>query len=115
VEEGWVDNEIARKVTEHYLAGLRESGIDTLVLGCTHYPLLKRMIGEIMGEGVHIIDSAETASEEVAAVLEEKGLRRTKGEGEAEIYVTDLPQRFERVGRLFLSGDLPAVIQVDLI
>ena len=115
VEEGWVDNEIARKITEHYLADLRKSEIDTLVLGCTHYPLLKRTIGEVMGEGLHIVDSAESASEEVASLLEEKGLLRTEGEGEAKIYVTDLPQRFERVGRLFLGGDLPAVVQVDLI
>jgi len=115
VEEGWLDNEIARKITEHYLANLRKSKIDTLVLGCTHYPLLKRTIGEVMGEGVHIIDSAETVSQEVASLLEEKGMLRTEGEGESEIYVTDFPQRFERVGRLFFGGDLPAVVQVDLI
>jgi len=115
VEEGWVDNEIATKVTEHYLADLRKNNIDTLVLGCTHYPLLKLTIRRVLGNGVQIIDSAEAVCAEVISVLEEKGLRRMEGQGEARIYVTDLPQRFERVGKLFLEGDLPPVDQVDLI
>jgi glutamate racemase len=115
VEEGWVDNEIARKVTEHYLMSLRRSEIDTLVLGCTHYPLLKAIIGEVMGKGIHIIDSAQAASEELLCLLEKNGLRRTEGSGSSQIYVTDLPQRFERVGRLFLGGNLPSVSRVDLI
>lgn len=114
VEEGWVDNPIAKQVTEYYLADLRERRIDTLVLGCTHYPLLKAIIAEVMGKGIHIIDSAEAVSKEVASLLEEKGLRRSDGEGTSEIYVTDLPKRFERVGKLFLDGDLPAVHRVDL-
>jgi len=115
VEEGWVDNEVATKVTEHYLSNLRKDQIDTLVLGCTHYPLLKRTIRRVMGNEVNIIDSAEAVCAEVISVLEEKGLRRTGSLEEADIYVTDLPQRFERVGRLFLEGDLPPVNQVDLI
>ncbi|MDH7500871.1 MAG: glutamate racemase, partial [candidate division NC10 bacterium] len=115
VEEGWVENEVARKVAEQYLSDLRRDQIDTLVLGCTHYPLLKQTIRQVMGNEVHIIDSAEAVCTEIISVLEEKGLRRTGGPGEARIFVTDLPQRFERVGRLFLGGDLPPVNQVDLV
>src|SRR5262245_60500208 len=58
-EEGWTEGPIARGVAETYLGSLRRSGIDTLILGCTHYPLLKRLIGEIMGDGVALVDSAE--------------------------------------------------------
>ncbi|MFH0871501.1 MAG: glutamate racemase [bacterium] len=115
VEEGWLDNEIATKVTEHYLADLRKGEIDTLVLGCTHYPLLKATFRKVVGEGVRIIDSAEATSGEVVSLLEENGLRRMEGDGESHIYVTYLPQRFERVGRLFLHEDLPPVHQVDLV
>lgn len=115
VEEGWLDNEIATKVTEHYLADLRKGEIDTLVLGCTHYPLLKATFRKVVGEEVRIIDSAEATGVEVVSLLEENGLRRMEGDGESHIYVTYLPQRFERVGRLFLHEDLPPVHQVDLV
>jgi len=115
VEEGWLDNEIATKVTEHYLADLRKGEIDTLVLGCTHYPLLKATFRKVVGEEVRIIDSAEATGGEVVSLLEENGLRRMEGDGESHIYVTYLPQRFERVGRLFLHEDLPPVHQVDLV
>jgi glutamate racemase len=114
VEEGWIDNEIAAMVTEHYLADLRRNEIDTLVLGCTHYPLLKQTIRRVMGDQVLIIDSAEAACAEVISILERNGLRQRRGWGQAHIYVTDLPHRFERVGKLFLGGDLPPVDQVNL-
>jgi glutamate racemase len=94
---------------------LRRAEIDTLVLGCTHYPLLKSTIGEVMGERIRIIDSAEAASEELVSLLENNGLRRMEGLGSSRIYVTDLPQRFARVARLFLGGNLPPVSRVDVI
>ena len=115
VEEGWVDNEVVLKVAEHYLADLRRNGIDTLVLGCTHYPLLKATIRKVMGEEVRIIDSSEAVLQEIVSILDGRGLRRTEGQGQSHLYVTDLPQRFERVGRFFLGEDLPPVCRVDLI
>jgi glutamate racemase len=115
VEEGWVDNEVALKVAEYYLADLRRNRIDTLVLGCTHYPLLKATIRKVMGEEVRIIDSSEAVLEEIVSILDERGLRRTEGRGQSHLYVTDLPQRFERVGGFFLGENLPPVCQVDLI
>lgn len=65
-EEGWVDGDVPRLAAERYLAPLRAAGIDTLVLGCTHYPLLKKTIGDVMGPGVKLVDSAEAAAQTVA-------------------------------------------------
>ena len=68
VEEGWLDHEATRIIAREYLAPLRDDGVDTVVLGCTHYPLLKPLLHDIMGGEVHLIDSAEeTAAETVAA------------------------------------------------
>src|SRR5512143_3371045 len=58
-EEGWVDNEVARLTARIYLQGLKEQGVDTLVLGCTHYPILKGIVAEVMGEGVRLVDAGE--------------------------------------------------------
>src|SRR5207249_2017218 len=85
-EEGWVEGPIARGVVETYLGTLRHSGIDTLVLGCTHYPLLKPLIAEVMGEGVVLIDSAEETARDVAAehaapaAPDRRGDQRPRGE-----------------------------------
>src|SRR5690606_16782218 len=65
VEEGWAEDEIAARVAERYLADLKEAAIDTLVLGCTHYPLLKKTIATVMGEEVALIDSAASTAAEV--------------------------------------------------
>jgi glutamate racemase len=107
VEEGETESAIARLVAEKYLAGLREEGIDTLVLGCTHYPLLRRMIGEVMGKGVTLVDSAEAAAVETAQLLEAAGmLRGDSGRAEEHFYVTDAAQRFQGTAAAFL-GHVP--------
>lgn len=115
VEEGWIDNEIALLVAERYLSTLRRDDIDTLVLGCTHYPLLKGVIGEVMGEGVRLIDSAEETAQETRRVLEEMGLFKTRvGPVFRQYYVTDIPQRFEEIGGRFLGERLEGIKQVEL-
>jgi glutamate racemase len=114
-EEGWVDNEVARLTAKSYLLGLREEGVDTLVLGCTHYPLLKKTIGEIMGEGVILVDSAEETARTVAEILRGNGSLRPSSEtGNHHYYVTDIPAGFIRVGNRFLGGRLGDVYQVNL-
>src|SRR5213594_1500106 len=80
-EEGWVEGPIPRGVVETYLASMQKSGVDTLVLGCTHYPLLKPVVAEVMGEKVGLVDSAEETTREVAALLEARGLARRRGTG----------------------------------
>ncbi len=118
VEEGWVDNDIAKLVAEKYLSDLQE--VDALVLGCTHYPLLRSVIGKIMGK-VPLIDSALETAREVAAVLADSerlkakaGNRAGNKPGRHEYYVTDMPQKFsELVGR-FLGHAVENVSQIDL-
>jgi len=114
-EEGWVDNDVARLTAGIYLRGLREEGVDTLVLGCTHYPLLKKTIGEIMGNGVTLVDSAEETARTVAEILRGRDRLRPSSEtGNHHYYVTDIPAGFIRVGNRFLGGRLGDVYQVSL-
>jgi glutamate racemase len=103
-EEGWTDNDVAELVAEKYLAPFRDTGIDMLVLGCTHYPLLKEVIGKAVGPGITLIDSATETAKEVADVLE-KLKWRGSGTGEVirKFYVTDTPTRFEVIGKRFLG------------
>lgn len=114
-EEGWVDNQVARLTAQLYLQELKEAGVDTLVLGCTHYPLLKQMIGEYMGPQVALVDSAEETARTVAAILAERKVMRPVSEkGNHHYYVTDIPAGFIRVGNRFLGGRLGDVYQVNL-
>lgn len=114
-EEGWTDNEIARLTAHQYLDELREAGVDSLVLGCTHYPLLKKIIAEAMGPQVALVDSAEETARTVTAILQEKKLLRPAAEqGNHHYYVTDVPAGFIRVGNRFLGGKLGDVYQVSL-
>ncbi len=114
-EEGWVDNEVARITARTYLQGLREEGVDTLVLGCTHYPLLKGIISEVMGEGVTLVDSAEETARTVAEILRGRAILRPSSEkGNHHYFVTDVPAGFIRVGNRFLGGRLGDVYQVSL-
>ena len=114
-EEGWVDNQVARLTAQIYLQELKEAGVDTVVLGCTHYPLLKSIIADIMGEGVTLVDSAEETARTVAAILAGKGMLRPASEkGNHSYYVSDIPAGFVRVGNRFLGGRLGDVFQVNL-
>lgn len=114
-EEGWVDNEVAHLTAKIYLQELKDTGVDTLVLGCTHYPLLKGTIAEIMGDGVQLVDSAEETARTVAETLKVGDLLRPASEkGNNHYFVTDIPAGFIRVGNRFLGGRLGDVYQVDL-
>jgi glutamate racemase len=105
VEEGWLDDDVAELVARRYLEPFRTSGIDTLVLGCTHYPLLKQVIGKVVGGGITLIDSATETAREVADVL---ARLRWERPDDADVvrryYVTDGPARFEKIGKLFLGN-----------
>jgi len=118
-EEGWADAEVARTVAETYLKDLGAS-VDTLVLGCTHYPILKDVIQATVGAQVELIDSGVATAVEVKALLKEKGLARlTPGTGALDrqlcddldhFYVTDAAERFARVAERFL-GSKPARLE----
>lgn len=109
VEEGWIEHKVTRLVVEEYLLPLKEQGIDTLVLGCTHYPVLKGVISDVMGPGIGLIDSAITTAEKVRAILKSLGWLSEAQNGEDEFYVTDFPDRFKRVGEIFLNKKIEKV------
>ena len=118
-EEGWADADVAQTVAETYLKDLRSS-IDALVLGCTHYPILRQVIQQTVGEQIELIDSGEATAREVKALLKDKGLSRlSPGTGALErqlcddldhFYVTDAAERFARVAERFL-GSKPARLE----
>jgi glutamate racemase len=115
VEEGETDSQITRLVAEQYLAPLREQKIDTLVLGCTHYPLLKRVIGETIGAKVILVDSAEATAEETAQLLEREGLLNQTGEDSIyRFYVTDAAKRFHCIAERILGEPLEHLEAVEL-
>ena len=111
-EEGWAENEVTRTIAETYLSDLRTK-IDTLVLGCTHYPILREVIQQTVGEGVKLIDSGVATALEVKSLLQQKGLARTTLPTGAlnrqlcddldHFYVTDAAERFARVAERFLG------------
>jgi glutamate racemase len=116
-EEGWTDGDVTRQVAETYLAPMREAEVDTLVLGCTHYPLLKPMIAEVMGDGVHLVDSAEAVAREVRDRLAHD-LAPAAAAGDARpdshFYVTDTPEPFLAVAERFLGGPVRRLEAVTL-
>lgn len=115
VEEGWTENDVAEAAARRYLGTMAGEGIDTLILGCTHYPLLAKTIQKVVGEKVKLVDSAETTAHALKQLLAERTIAAPMAERpEHHIYVTDLPARFEAIAHRFLEGDLPPVTRVDL-
>lgn len=116
VEEGWADSEVSALTAGIYLKGLSDVGIDTLVLGCTHYPLLKGVIQRVMGKGVTLVDSAIETAREVSAIFQKEGLFNSKFSkvGTLKVYVTDSVERFRSVGERFLNNEVLDIEQVVL-
>ncbi|HWR58090.1 MAG TPA: glutamate racemase [Thermodesulfovibrionales bacterium] len=115
VEEGWESSEVAVLAAEHYLDGLKNEPIDTLVLGCTHYPLLKDVIGKVMGDGIALIDSATETVREIRKVLTEYGMKGDPASGPARVfYVTDSAERFRKVGGRFLGQEIEQIETINV-
>ena len=106
-EEGWWDNEIAHLTAEKYLESLKDFGVDTVVLGCTHFPLLANTIGDIMGPDVKLINSGVSASNVINKLLDEKNMRNESGEVTREFYTSDDVTKFEAIAAPFLGEGLP--------
>ena len=117
-EEGWTDEPETRSIAERYLAPLRGQQIETLILGCTHYPILSEVIQQTIGADVKLIDSGEAAAREAAELLRMRGLENDEvPPGERRLcddldhfYVTDAAERFARVAERFL-GSPPSVLE----
>jgi len=113
-EEGWAEHEIARLTAVEYLQPLLAAKIDTLVLGCTHYPLLRNTLQKVLGTGVIMVDSAEETAKSVQQLFRQQGLANPEHGGRRDFFVTDVPTRFEHVGQAFLGADLGKVEQVQI-
>lgn len=107
VENGYIEKGCAptEEIAREYLLSLKEAGVDTLILGCTHYPLLTDIISGIMGEGVALISSGGEAGKFAMEILEKNGLLSDRSEkGRIELYCTDSAELFEENAQHFLSG-----------
>jgi len=118
VEEGWLDHKVTRLVAEEYLSELRAANLESLILGCTHYPLLATLLHELMGPGVKLIDSGAEAARATAQLLAERGQLApdpgSKGPNH-HFFLSDEPRRrsFGKVAQTFLGRPLPHVTVVD--
>jgi len=103
-EEGWLNDVITKKVAERYLEIFKNNRIDTLILGCTHYPMLKNVIASVLGNSVCLVDSAKQCAIEVERVLYREGLRNEgKTKGRLKFFVSDEPEKFSVAGKKFLG------------
>jgi glutamate racemase len=114
-EEGWSSNDVAVLTARHYLEGLKKEPIDTLVLGCTHYPLLKGVISGVMGDNIMLIDSARETAKEIKETLIQNGIQGSSSSGpKRSFYVTDSPERFIKVGERFLNEKIEHIDKINV-
>jgi len=115
VEEGWLDSEVTRAVARNYLAPIVSAEVDTLVLGCTHYPLMKTVIGNVVGREVRLIDSAHETAREAGQVLRAKGLEmETPDSARYRFIASDAPDTFLALGQTFLGSSIDRVETLTL-
>lgn len=118
-EEGWINHPVTKLTLETYLRPFVEAEIDTLVLGCTHYPVFKEVIKEVLDEKfggfpIQLVDSAEAVTQELAMLLQTKNLQAPERSGRRSFFCTDAEARFLRVGRAFFPEDLSTLRTVDI-
>lgn len=110
VEEGYTKGDIARLIAEEYLCELKKAGVDTLILGCTHYPLLKETISEVMGKNVTLIDPGKVTASYVKDYLDKNNML-AKASGEYKFFVSDYPDGFSRLAEDFLQRKINSKIE----
>ncbi len=119
-EEGYIDKEATYLIARDYLQTMQDVDIDTLVLGCTHYPLLKHVISDVMGDSVSLIDSGEETAREALRRLGKSELLNPKmtqypaPEGEHKFFVSDVPEKFSAVANRFLGRTIDRITRVDI-
>ena len=115
VEEGWFDSRATELIANEYLFPLTTEKVDTLILGCTHYPLLKEVIGKVTKGTVTLIDSGEATADMVVRMLDAEGMRNTSAEKpNVQFFVSDAPEKFTAVGERFLGRTLGVVRRVSV-
>ncbi len=114
-EEGWIDHQATKLVAKEYLSELKNYKIDTLILGCTHYPILAQIIQKVVGNKVTLIDSGTAASYEVESLLSEMNLKNeSTKKGKSEFYVSDVPRKFQEVAERFLGKKITHIERIEL-
>jgi len=116
IEEGWIDHPVMRQVAEEYLLELRNARLESLILGCTHYPLITGLITALMGPEVTLVDSGAEAARATAELLAARGQLAPAGRAPSHhFYLSDEPRRksFARVAESFLGRELPPLTVVD--
>jgi glutamate racemase len=118
-EEGWNAHAVARLTLETYLADFVTAKVDTIVLGCTHYPVFKALITEVLAEtfsagDITLVDSAQAVAEDLEKLLAQTDLAAPERAGRRSFFCTDARERFQRVGQHFFEGDLTSATVVDL-
>ncbi len=115
VEEGWANTDVAHLTAQRYLKELIDQGIDSLVLGCTHYPLLKRTIGDVVGESIKLVNPAKETSKDLKEILEMKKLiRYDNTKIKSEYYVSDIPEKFAMLASEFLNREIENIKNVEI-
>ncbi len=113
VEEGWFHKDVTRSIAEEYLNKIKKSRADTLILGCTHYPLLKSVIKNVLGNQVALIDSAMEVSKRVKELLNSRqGLRTPKRVPRYEFLVSDQPEHFQKLAKRFLGYNIKNIQRI---
>ena len=115
-EEGWANTEVAYLTAKEYLKELLDQGIDSLVLGCTHYPILKRTIGKVVGEEIKLVNPAKETAKDLYDILEKQDILRTVNKNNPiyEYYVSDIPEKFASIGQQFLKRDMDDVKRIEI-
>lgn len=114
VEEGMQESQIANIVVKEYLDDLIKNDVDTLILGCTHYPMLSKTIKKYIGNDVNIVDSSFAVARELGYLFSTGVILKSSSKGADHIYVTDLPSHFENIASRFLNFPVPNVTRIDI-
>ncbi|MDD5680466.1 MAG: glutamate racemase [Candidatus Omnitrophica bacterium] len=115
VEEGWLAGAVTKEIAKTYLAPLKKSNMDVLILGCTHYPLLKPVIQDIIGRKVLLVDSAKETAKDVKRIIEENGIyKNIKEKPVHKFYVSDEPLLFKKIGERFLGRNIECIEKIEI-
>jgi glutamate racemase len=114
-EEGWLSGDVVMEVARTYLKPLKKAKVDTVILGCTHYPLLRSVIQQALGKDVTLIDSAKQVAMEVKKILSSEGLMNKGAKGRQKFYVSDNPEWFLQLARRFLGRPVTGVTKINTI
>jgi glutamate racemase len=114
VEEGWFDDGVTREVIHRYLIPLKEEGVDTLILGCTHYPLLRGLIQEEMGEQVTLVDPSQEAALLMKSFLISHQRLAENAEGSVRFYASDSTEKFQRLAEVILDSPMMPVKRIAI-